>query len=155
MEFTRVKYVPAGGGQMIDNGPVQIRIVEHGDNTTHRVGITEVRLKPDTLGPPQHYHLNHEETFYVVSGLVRFSSAGESIEVGPGGLITAPLRAPHTFANPDHDEPAIMLVTYTPDRYIKYFQQMGGLALGGGQITDDQDIDIMSGYETYPYPPHA
>jgi hypothetical protein len=80
--------------------------------------------------------------------LVRFTSAAESIEVGPGGLIAAPLRAPHTFANPDHDEPAVMLVTYTPDRYIKYFQQMGELALNGKQISDERDIEIMSAYET-------
>lgn len=153
MEFTRVKYVAADEGEMIENGPIRIRIVEHSDDTTHRIGITEVHLEPDTLGPPQHYHLAHEETFYVVSGLVRFTSAEESIEVGPGGLITAPLGAPHTFANPDHDESAIMLVTYTPDRYINYFRQMGELALNGKQISDEQDIEIMAGYETYPYPP--
>ena len=151
--FARINYVPPDGGEKIENGALHVRIVEHGENTSHRVGLTEVRLDAGAQGPPQHYHLAHEETFYVVSGLIRFTSGNDTIDAGPGGLLTAPLRAPHSFANPDPDEPAVLFITYTPDLYVKYFQEMGELGLEGKQITDEDDIKIMSGYETYPYPP--
>ncbi|MCX4909024.1 cupin domain-containing protein [Streptomyces sp. NBC_00878] len=149
----KVKYVAADGGELIDNGPIQIRIVEDGSNTSHRVGLTEVHIAPSTQGPPQHLHRVHEEVFYVVSGLIRFTSAEEHIDVKRGGLITAPIGAPHTFANPDPDEPAVMLVTYTPDRYIRYFREMGALGVGPGGIKAEATLELMRGYDTEPYPP--
>lgn len=153
MEYQRVKLVTSDNGQHIDNGPIKIRIIEDGSNTTHRLGITEVRLAPAATGPPQHVHRAHEETFYVISGLVRFTCGEEHVDVTPGGLITAPIGAPHTFANPDPDQNATMLATFTPSLYIRYFQEMSAMALGPDGITDEAYLELMSKYHTEPYPP--
>ena len=109
-------------GELIMNGPIRIRILEDGTNTGHRIGITENVLAPATIGPPQHIHREHVEAFFVVSGTVRFTSGTEHADVSAGGLLTVPIGVPHTFANPDADEPATFLCTVTPDRYISYFR---------------------------------
>ena len=66
--------VAPGDGEVILNGPIRIRILEDGTHTGHRVGITENVLAPAITGPPQHIHREHDETFFVVSGTVRFTS---------------------------------------------------------------------------------
>ena len=146
-----VQLLTAGDGELIANGPVKIRIIEDGTNVGHRLGLTEVRLAPAAPGPPQHVHRAHEETFYVVSGVVRFTSGEQATDMTAGGLLTAPIGAPHTFANPDPDEPAVLLVTYTPDRYIQYFREIGAMGAGPGGIDEAADLDLMSKYATEPY----
>src|SRR3954471_14821124 len=69
-----VVVVPSAGGEALA-GPNGIRILEDGSNTGQRIGFVEARLPPGSGGPPQHIHRAHCETFYVVSGTMRFTSA--------------------------------------------------------------------------------
>jgi mannose-6-phosphate isomerase-like protein (cupin superfamily) len=98
-----VVHVAANGGEVLA-GPNRIRILEDGSNTGHRIGLLEARLPPGSGGPPQHIHRAHSETFYVVSGTMRFTSANKDVDVCAGGLVTEPIGAPHTFSNPDPDQ---------------------------------------------------
>ncbi|PWK86968.1 quercetin dioxygenase-like cupin family protein [Lentzea atacamensis] len=148
-----IELVTAADGELIDNGLLQIRIIEDGSNTGHRLGITEVRLGPAAAGPPQHLHRSHEETFYVVSGRVRFTSGQRHADLTAGGLVTAPIGVPHTFANPDTERGAVLLVTYTPDRYIGYFRDMARLDCGVDGLHESAYLELMSRYDTEPFPP--
>ena len=40
-------------------------------------------------GPPQHVHRAHDETFFVLSGRVRFTTGAESHVLGAGGMFAA------------------------------------------------------------------
>jgi mannose-6-phosphate isomerase-like protein (cupin superfamily) len=146
-----VALVAPGDGEMIMNGPIRIRILEDGTNTGHRIGITENVLAPATTGPPQHIHREHVETFFVVSGTVRFTSGTEHADVTAGSLLTVPIGVPHTFANPDADEPATFLCSVTPDRYINYFRQLGALRPGPNGLDPAVVLAIMNRYATEPY----
>ncbi|MGW7573985.1 cupin domain-containing protein [Streptomyces sp. NPDC054765] len=59
--------------------------------------------------PPAHV-ISHEETFYVLSGRLRFSIDGETAELGPGDAAVAPVGSALAVANRT-DEPAQMWVT--------------------------------------------
>ncbi|MFG2142184.1 cupin domain-containing protein [Streptomyces sp. NPDC048650] len=59
--------------------------------------------------PPTHV-ISHEETFYVLSGRLRFSIDGEIAELGPGDAAVAPAGSALAVAN-QTDEPAQMWVT--------------------------------------------
>ncbi len=140
--------IPAGGGE--DLGAMRVR--EDGSHTGRRIGIVEGTLPPGTDGPPQHIHREHTETFYVVSGTVRFISAAEHIDVSAGGLVTAPIGVPHTFANPDPDMAATFMCTVAPDLYIGYFRDLAALTRAGD--TDQRShLELMARYATEPYPP--
>jgi len=54
--MTEVSVVAPDGGEAIQLGPIQMRILEDGKTTGHRLGVGEITIPPGTAGPPQHRH---------------------------------------------------------------------------------------------------
>ncbi|MFD7840041.1 cupin domain-containing protein [Streptomyces sp. NPDC059761] len=147
--MTQVSVVGPDGGETIRLGRTQMRILEDGTTTGHRLGIGEITLAPHTEGPPQHRHAQHDEGFYVVSGTVHFT-IGETVHIAPPGtLAMIPPGAPHTFANLG-DEPAVMINTFTPDLYVQYFRDLRDMIAGSGELTPQATVEAMSRYATVP-----
>ncbi|MDQ6837188.1 MAG: cupin domain-containing protein [Actinomycetota bacterium] len=147
-----IKLVTPRDGEVIDVGPIRTRILEDGSATGGRLGMVEVTLQPASAGPPQHVHRQHDETFFVLSGTVRFTSGEDHVDLTPGSLLTAAIGVPHTFANPDPDRAALILCTLTPDRYISYFRELGQASQATGRLERSEVLEIMSRYATEPYP---
>ena len=144
-----VSVVGPDDGETIQLGPTRMRIIEDGRTTGHRLGIGEITIAPRTEGPPQHRHARHDEGFYVVSGTVQFT-IGETTYMAPAGtLAMIPPGAPHTFANPG-DTPAVLLNTFTPDLYVQYFRDLRAMIAGGGELTRESTVVVMSRYATVP-----
>ncbi|MFF0408900.1 cupin domain-containing protein [Kitasatospora sp. NPDC004745] len=141
--------VRPGEGETIVLGTTQMRVLEDGSHTGHRLAIAESVLAPHTQGPPQHRHARHDEGFYVLSGTVRFTVGDEEHEAGAGTLVVVPPGTPHTFANPT-DRPAVMLSTFTPDLYVQYFRDLRESLDGGRPLTPQANLDAMSRYATEP-----
>jgi quercetin dioxygenase-like cupin family protein len=142
-----VSIVGPSEGENFFLGPaVRMRILEDGRTTGHRMSMAEGTLAPRTPGPPQHRHAEHDESFYVVSGVVRFTIGEQDHDARPGTLVVVPPGAPHTFANPG-DEPAVLLTTFTPDHYIQYFRELRD-ALAAGAATGAELEAIMARYAT-------
>src|SRR5580704_7339895 len=147
--MTGISVIPAAGGEAIQLGPVQMRILEDGRTTGHRLGVGEITLAPHADGPPQHRHARHDEGFYVVSGTARFT-VGETVYEAPAGtLVMIPPGAPHTFANPT-DATTVLLNTFTPDLYVEYFRDLRDMIAGGQPLTAETTIKAMSRYATEP-----
>ncbi|MCM4080439.1 cupin domain-containing protein [Paractinoplanes hotanensis] len=144
-----VSIVGPGQGELFANGPAQIRILEDGSNTEHRLGIGEIVIPPHTAGPPQHRHAQHDEGFYVLTGTVRFTIGPDNYDVGPGTWVTVPPGAPHTFANPG-DDPLVMLTTFTPDLYVHYFRDVKALIESGQPMSRETLAPIWKHYATEP-----
>ncbi|MGA3256848.1 MAG: cupin domain-containing protein [Mycobacterium sp.] len=144
-----VSIVGPQGGEAIQLGPTRMRILEDGATTSHRLGIGEITLAPHTEGPPQHRHARHDEGFYVVSGMARFT-VGETVYDAPAGtLVMIPPGAPHTFANPT-DDTTVVLNTFTPDLYVQYFRDLRDMIASGQVLDADAVIDVMARYATEP-----
>jgi quercetin dioxygenase-like cupin family protein len=140
-------------GELLRAGPVVHRVLEDGTVTDGRLGAIEVRMPAAWPGPPQHFHRAHDEAFFVLAGAVRFSSAERTHVVGAGGLFVAGIGTPHTFGNADPDEPARLLLTVTPQRYVGYFRELAQLAPREGGLLDPEEVRaLMSRYATVPYP---
>jgi mannose-6-phosphate isomerase-like protein (cupin superfamily) len=86
-----------GTGEEFTAGPVRFRILEDGAGVDHRFGVAECHLPPGWPGPPQHVHRAHDETFYVVTGTILFTSGTDELLATAGSLVTAPIGDPHTF----------------------------------------------------------
>ena len=91
-----IEVVDRTQGEVIQAGPMRLRILEDGQHTDHRLGLVEITIPPRIDGPPQHIHRQHDETFFVVSGTPTFTCGGETITAQPGTLVTAPPGTPHT-----------------------------------------------------------
>ena len=141
--------VGPGGGESIQLGPTRMRILEDGSTTNHRLGIGEITLAPHTDGPPQHRHARHDEGFYVVSGLARFTVGTKSYDAPAGTLVMLPPGAPHTFANPTEGT-TVLLNTFTPDLYVQYFRDLRQMIADGHDLDETALIDAMRRYATEP-----
>jgi quercetin dioxygenase-like cupin family protein len=139
--------VGPGDGETILLGTTQLRILEDGSTTGHRLGLGETTLAPHTDGPPQHRHAQHDEGFYVISGTVRFTVGQKTYDAAAGTLVMVPPGAPHTFANLS-DQPAVMLNTFTPDLYVQYFRDLRDMIARGQELTAQATIQTMSRYAT-------
>jgi len=145
---TTVSVVGPGEGELIVLGTTRMRILEDGRTTGDRLGIAESVIAPHTPGPPQHRHAAHDEGFYVVSGTVRFTVGEWHHDATAGTLVMVPPGAPHTFANVT-DEPAVLLSTFTPQRYVQYFRDLRDLAADDA-LTPEANVATMRRYATEP-----
>jgi quercetin dioxygenase-like cupin family protein len=144
-----VSIVGPQAGEAIQLGPVQMRILEDGTTTAHRLGIGEITLPPHASGPPQHRHSSHDEAFYVVSGSAQFTVGNNSYDALAGTLVMIPPGVPHTFANPT-DETAVLLNTFTPDLYVQYFRDLKEMTAAGQPLSEPAMIATMRRYGTEP-----
>src|SRR6516225_7108960 len=140
-----VSVVGPDGGEVIGLGPAQVRILEDGRTTASRLGIAEITLAPHSAGPPQHRHARHDEGFYVVSGMARFTVGNTAYDAPAGTLAMIPPGAPHTFANPT-SEPLVLLNTFTPDLYVQYFRDLRQMIEQHGALTPELTAQAMSRY---------
>jgi quercetin dioxygenase-like cupin family protein len=147
--MSEVSVVGPNDGEVALSGPTRMRILEDGSNTAHRLGIGEITIAPHTDGPVQHRHAQHDEGFYVVSGVATFTVGDTSHEALPGTLVMVPPGAPHTFAN-HSDEPTVLLNTFTPDLYVQYFRDLHDMIAAGEQLTPEAAIGVMAKYATTP-----
>jgi mannose-6-phosphate isomerase-like protein (cupin superfamily) len=148
-QMTEVSLIGPADGEMIHLGPAQMRILEDGRSTGHRLGAGEITLTPQTDGPPQHRHAAHDEGFYVVSGTARFTVGETTYDAPAGTFVMIPPGAPHTFANPG-DETVVLLNTFTPDLYVQYFRDLRDMIADGQELTPEATIQAMSRYSTVP-----
>jgi len=70
------------------------------------------RLEPGEV-LPEHFHLNHEELFYVYQGQGTVSLDGETQAIGPGSTVYSGRNTAHTFTNTG-DEPLEFCWFFTP-----------------------------------------
>src|ERR1700728_2135320 len=134
--MTEVSVVGPADGEVLRLGPTQMRILEDGRTTGHRLGLGEITLAPHTPGPPQHRHARHDEGFYVVAGTARFTVGETTYDAPAGTLVMIPPGAPHTFANAS-GEPAVLLNTFTPDLYVQYFRDLRAMVAAGQAPSED------------------
>ena len=147
--MTGVSIVGPQDGEIALSGPTQLRILQDGSATSHRLGLAEITIAPHTDGPPQHRHAQHDEGFYVLEGTVRFTVGDQFHDVPARTLVMVPPGAPHTFANPG-DVPAVMLNTFTPDLYVQYFRDLRDMVASGQPLTPGAITGVMARYATTP-----
>jgi quercetin dioxygenase-like cupin family protein len=147
--MTDVSILGPMGGESIQLGTTQMRILEDGRTTDHRLGVGEIRLAPHTKGPPQHQHAQHDEGFYVVAGTARFTVGDTTYEAPAGTFVMIPPGVPHTFANTS-DQVTVLLNTFTPDLYVQYFRDLRDMIASGQPLTAEASAQVMRRYATSP-----
>jgi quercetin dioxygenase-like cupin family protein len=142
-----VSIVGPDEGEIISIGPSRLRILENGSNTSHRLGMGEIHLPPNSPAPLQHRHAQHDEGFYILSGSVRFTVGQDTYDAGVGTWVLVPPGAPHSFENIGEDT-AVILLTFTPDLYVQYFRDIRDMVASGQSMTPDTMPAIWKKYAT-------
>ena len=136
-----------GEGRVVSLGPIQMIVKEDGSRTRSTLGIAEFVVAPHVPTPPPHVHHAHEEGFYVLEGELEFLVGTEKIVAGKGASVMVPIGVPHTFANTGNG-PARFLNTFTPPRYLNYFEELSALMATSGTPSPMQMRELMARYDT-------
>jgi quercetin dioxygenase-like cupin family protein len=89
--------------ELIEFGPLAVRFLLTGDNSTGTVAVFELTVAGgQRLPAPAHSHDHYEETIYGLDGTLTWTVDGKPIDVGPGQALCIPRGAIHRsqFANP-------------------------------------------------------
>jgi mannose-6-phosphate isomerase-like protein (cupin superfamily) len=79
------------------------------------LSLVEFELEAGFEGPDPHAHDDHVDSFYVLEGEPEFLLGDETVRLGPGSFVAAPIGFTHTFANPGPDR-ARLLNLHAPSR---------------------------------------
>jgi mannose-6-phosphate isomerase-like protein (cupin superfamily) len=139
----------AGEGQALRLGDVQMIVKEDGTHTRGALGLAEFELPPHapTPPPPPHIHHVHEEGFYILEGELEFVVGTETVRAGQGAFVMVPIGVAHTFSNPT-ERPARFLCTFTPQRYLSYFEESSQLLQATASPGRQQIAELMARYDT-------
>lgn len=105
-------------------------------------------MPPGPASPPQHLYRDHDESFIVTEGKLRFTSGVDVVEVEAGSYVTVPAGTPHTLSNP-FGETAKFICTISPDLYVEYFRDLSKLPVNAQGLLDPADVGrTMAKYAT-------
>lgn len=137
----------AGEGRTIPLGPIRMVVQEDGTHTRDVLGVAEFEVPPHAATPPPHVHRAHEEVFYVLEGELQFLVGTETVRAQTGAFVMVPIGVRHTFHNVS-DRSARFLNTFTPPRYIHYFDELRRLMQADTPPGPEQLAELMSRYDT-------
>jgi mannose-6-phosphate isomerase-like protein (cupin superfamily) len=72
------------------------------------LSLVDFELEPGFEGPDPHAHDDHVDSFYVLEGDPEFLLGDETVRLGPGSFVAAPIGFTHTFANPGPDRARLL-----------------------------------------------
>ena len=127
---TAASAVGPGEGQTIEIGQVRLTVKEDGSRTRGTLAVVEFAAEAAFHSPPLHLHYEHEEGFYVLEGELEFTVGDQKLRAPAGTFVMVPIGVPHSFANL-YDAPVRFLGTFTPDFYLRYFEEVAPLFASG------------------------
>lgn len=139
-------------GEVLSLGDITVTIKVSGQETNGAFALVESTVPPHFAGPPAHLHRHTTKAFYLVSGVLAFTLAEETIMVRQGGLVLVPPGLLHKFWNPTAS-PATYLTYLTPAGFEQYFLDLAALTPPGVSwpALDPHSIAALSQkYEIYP-----
>jgi mannose-6-phosphate isomerase-like protein (cupin superfamily) len=143
-----IHIVRPGEGEIAGGGKIQVRILEDGSHTEHRLGLTRCSVPAGPGTPPPHRHAKHDEAFIILSGTLHFITPDGQTKLEAGSVAVVPAGVPHTFSNPG-PEPVSFINAFTPDLYIQFFRDLGGLPLNAQGVLEPAEIGkAMAKYHT-------
>ena len=88
------------GGERVSRGPRDHRILAE----LPELEVVELRFGPEFEGVEPHSHSDHVDSFYVLEGEAEFVMGDDTVLVGPGSYVAAPIGVVHGFRNAGDSE---------------------------------------------------
>jgi quercetin dioxygenase-like cupin family protein len=130
MPAQAAKVLDANEGLRLQSGPGRDLVFKvTGDETGGAFDYFVVEVAPHG-GPPLHVHHVQEETIHVLKGRFKVRIGDETFRCDEGGFAFLPSGIPHAFLNLT-DEPAEIVVVYTPGGGHRFYEELGPLTRNG------------------------
>jgi quercetin dioxygenase-like cupin family protein len=126
----RPRFLDPSDGLRLQSGPGRDLVFKvTGDDTGGAFDYFVVEVSPHG-GPPLHVHHEQEEALHVLSGRFKVRVGDEEQILEQGGFAFMPSGLPHAFLNLT-DEPAEIVVVYTPGGGHSFYAELGPLTRNG------------------------
>jgi quercetin dioxygenase-like cupin family protein len=126
----RPKFLAPEDGLRLRSGPGRDLVFKvTGDDTGGAFDYFVVEVAPHG-GPPLHVHHAQEESLHVLSGRFKVRVGDDEQILELGGFAFMPSGLPHAFLNLT-DEPAEVVVVYTPGGGHRFYEELGPLTRDG------------------------
>lgn len=120
---------PAGG---------PLTFMARGEKTNGTLTVFENTIAPGD-GPPFHVHANEDEAWYVLEGNLRFKLDADIQGAPAGSFVFVPRGTAHCFQAVG-DQPARVLVIFTPAGMERFFDRFAALPAGSDTSRAFQSI---------------
>jgi len=116
-------------------GTSSMTFVAPGKATRRQFGLFRRDMQPHAGGPDAHFHRTFSESFYVLSGTVRFFDGRDWIEAKAGDFVYVPKGGIHAF-KADSAEPSSMLILFAPGAAReRFFIELEEIRASGRKLT--------------------
>jgi quercetin dioxygenase-like cupin family protein len=116
-------FVSPDDGHLLRN-PIGGRMVAkiRDEDTAGAYSVHDNTIPPRSLGPRPHLHRHHEETFYVLEGVLTVRVGPRTIEAPVGSFVLIPRGVVHQPSNPG-SEPTRVLLVFSPEGMDRFFEE--------------------------------
>ena len=109
-----------GEGELL-TGPHRVATIKV---AREEIAMIEFELEPGFEGPDPHAHDDHIDSFYVLEGEPQFLLGDETVRLGPGAFVAAPLGFTHTFANPGPERARLLNIHAPSTGFHEWLRRM-------------------------------
>ena len=141
--------------EMIGFGPLTVRFLLTGDQSTGSIAAFEVTVAAgQRLPAPAHSHDHYEETIYGLAGILTWTVDGRPVAVGPGQALCIPRGAVHRFDNLGSEDVKALCVITPAAIGPQYFREAFALlqSAAGGPPDRVKMAEIMRRHGLTPAP---
>jgi quercetin dioxygenase-like cupin family protein len=134
-------------------GPsASMSFIAPGSVTRRQFGLFRRDMQPKAGGPDPHIHRTFSESFYVLSGSVRFYNGETWVEANAGDFLYVPKGGIHAFSA-DSDEPASMLILFAPGvARERYFIEVEEIRASGRKLSAREWKALWARHDQYMVP---
>lgn len=115
-----------------------LTLIETGETTGGQYSLG-LGSQPPLTGPPEHFHTQEDEWFYITQGQYEFEIEGESIIANPGDLIISPAGERHRPLSVGAT-PSDIYFVWEPSGIEEFFRATSTEALESSPIPDNLQI---------------
>jgi quercetin dioxygenase-like cupin family protein len=134
-------------------GALELNFLLDGDDTDGTLVQFEMIVPPNAKVPAPHFHVDVDETLYVLEGIITQLIGTETIERHPGDKCFIKRGIVHGFNNL-HDKTARVLCTLSPASIgPAYFREIAAVINAGGPPDMQKVLTIMKTYGLEPVKP--
>ena len=144
--------------ETITFGPLVVRFLLTGDNSTGSVAMFELTVRGgQRLPAPAHSHDHYEETIFGLEGVLTWTVDGKAIDVAAGQALCIPRGAVHRFDNHGSQDVKALCVITPAAIGPEYFRESAEVisAAAGGPPDRAKMAAIMIRHGLTPAPPRA
>jgi quercetin dioxygenase-like cupin family protein len=136
--------------EVIQVGQIGIRFLQEAADTNGSVAMFEFAVPVGAKVPLPHSHQHYDETIYGVEGVLTFTVAGKSVDLGPGESCFVPRGAVHGFNNLKQTAAKALAIITPALLGPEFFKEAAAIVNSGGPPDIERLKTVMAKHGLVP-----